>query len=140
MLLDVTDQTIRRVLTPSPSGGAQQPDDRDRLGISSCCACVLRGALAGERPPRSGWPPGVGDIGECGVGAIEVVISPAMVSDWKHMVEGAEEIAEDAGNLDTNVQPKKENAAIEELNQVGKVEQRISPIAKHDGFKRCSQL
>lgn len=64
---------------------------------------------------------------------------PAMASDWKHMIEGAEEITEDAGNLSTNVQPKKK-AAIEELNQVGKVEQRISPIAKHDGFKSCSQL
>jgi hypothetical protein len=64
---------------------------------------------------------------------------PAMASDWKHMIEGAEEITQDAGNLSTNVQPKKK-AAIEELNQVGKVEQRISPIAKHDGFKSCSQL
>lgn len=64
---------------------------------------------------------------------------PAMASDWKHMIEGAEEITKDAGNLSANVQPKKK-AAIEELNQVGKVEQRISPIAKHDGFKSCSQL
>jgi hypothetical protein len=64
---------------------------------------------------------------------------PAMASDWKHMIEGAQEFTQDAGNLSTNVQPKKK-AAIEELNQVGKVEQRISPIAKHDGFKSCSQL
>jgi hypothetical protein len=61
-------------------------------------------------------------------------------ADWKQMIEGAEEVAEDAGSLSTDVQLKKKKAAIEQLKQIGTVEKRISPIAKRDGFTSCTQF
>lgn len=64
----------------------------------------------------------------------------SLAADWKQMIESAEAIAEDAGTLSTDVQLKKEKAAGEQLQRIGKVEQHVSPIAKHDGFKSCSEL
>lgn len=64
----------------------------------------------------------------------------SMASDWKHMIEGAEEVAEAAGTLSTEVQLKKDKAAGEALKQVGAVEKRIAPIVERDGFTKCSTL
>lgn len=64
----------------------------------------------------------------------------SLAGDWKQMIEGAEEVTEDAGTVSTDVQLKKNKAAVEELKQIEKVEQHLSPIAKHDGFKSCSEL
>lgn len=64
----------------------------------------------------------------------------SMASDWKQMVEGAEDIAEAAGTLSTDVQLKKDKAAGEALKQVGNVEQHIKPIVERDGFTSCSEL
>jgi hypothetical protein len=73
--------------------------------------------------------------------AMHKLTPPAsMASDWKQMVQGAEEIAEAAGTLSTDVQLKKDKAAGEALKQVGSVEQRIKPIAEKDGFTSCEQL
>lgn len=73
--------------------------------------------------------------------AMHKLTPPAsMASDWKQMLQGAEEIAEAAGTLSTDVQLKKQKAADEALKQVGKVEQRIKPIAKKDGFTSCEEL
>jgi hypothetical protein len=58
--------------------------------------------------------------------AMHKLTPPAsMASDWKQMIAGAEEIAEAAGTLSTNVQLKKDKAADEALKQVSAVEQRI---------------
>lgn len=64
----------------------------------------------------------------------------SMAADWKQMIEGAEEVAEYAGSLSTDVQLKKKKAALEQLKQIGAVEKRISPITKRDGFTSCTQL
>lgn len=64
----------------------------------------------------------------------------SLASDWKQMVEGAQEIAEDAGTLSTDLQLKKEKQAGEALKQIGKVEQRLDPIVKRDGFSSCNEL
>lgn len=73
--------------------------------------------------------------------AMHKLTPPAsLASDWKQMIQGAEEIAEAAGALSTDVQLKKDKAASEALKQVGKVEQRIKPIAEKDGFTSCEEL
>ena len=64
----------------------------------------------------------------------------SLAADWKQMIEGAEEIAEDAGTLSTDVQLKKEKAAREALQRIGNVEQHIPPLAKRDGFTSCTEL
>lgn len=64
----------------------------------------------------------------------------AMSSDWKQMIEGAEDIAEDAGTISADVQLKKSNAAGEALKQIGSVEQHIAPIVERDHFTSCKQL
>lgn len=64
----------------------------------------------------------------------------AMASDWKHVIEGAEEVAESAGTLSTEVKLNKKKAAAEALKHIGEVERRIAPIVKRDGFQSCSQL
>ncbi len=65
---------------------------------------------------------------------------PSLASDWKRMIESAEEITDAVGTLSTDVQLKKDKAAGEELQKVGKVEQSIRPIVEHDGFTRCKEL
>lgn len=73
--------------------------------------------------------------------AMHKLTPPAsMAADWKQMVQGAEEIAEAAGTLSTDVQLKKDKAAGEALKQVGSVEQHIKPIAEKDGFTSCEEL
>lgn len=64
----------------------------------------------------------------------------SLASDWKHMLEGAEEVAEDAGNLSTDVQLKKEKTSREALTGILHVQQRLSPIAARDGFTNCKEL
>lgn len=64
----------------------------------------------------------------------------SMTSDWKQMIEGVEEVAEDAGTLSTDVQLKKDKAAGEALKQVGAVEKRLAPIVRRDGFTDCKEL
>ncbi len=64
----------------------------------------------------------------------------SLAADWKQMIEGAEEVAEYAGSLSTDVQLKKKKAAVEQLKQIGAVEKRIAPVAKRDGFTSCTQL
>lgn len=64
----------------------------------------------------------------------------SLAGDWRQMIEGAEAVTEDAGTVSTDVQLKKSKAAVEELKQIGKVEQHVSPIAKRDGFTSCTEL
>jgi hypothetical protein len=64
----------------------------------------------------------------------------SMASDWKQMIEGAEEIAATASTLSTEVQLKKNKAAGEALKQLGKVEQHMKPIVERDGFTSCKEL
>jgi hypothetical protein len=64
----------------------------------------------------------------------------SLASDWKQLVEGAEEIAEAAGTLSTDIQLKKDKAASAAFQQVGKVEQRIKPVVERDGFASCKEL
>lgn len=65
---------------------------------------------------------------------------PALASDWKHMIEGAEEVAEDVGSLSTDAQLKKEKGEREALEHVLSVEKRITPIVEKDGFTECKEL
>jgi hypothetical protein len=65
---------------------------------------------------------------------------PSMASDWKQMIEGAEEITEDAGTLSTDIQLKKDKAAGAVLQQIGAEEKKLAPIVQRDGFHSCSQL
>lgn len=73
--------------------------------------------------------------------AMHKLTPPAsLASDWKQMLQGAEEIAEAAGTLSTDVQLKNKKAAGEALKQVSKVEQHIRPITERDGFSSCEEL
>jgi hypothetical protein len=65
---------------------------------------------------------------------------PALAADWKHMIEGAEEVAESAGTLSTDAQLKKEKAEREALEHIVHVEKNISPIVARDGFTNCKEL
>lgn len=64
----------------------------------------------------------------------------ALASDWKHMVEGAEEVAESVGTISTDAQLKKEKGEREALEHVVRVEKSISPIVARDGFTSCKEL
>jgi hypothetical protein len=73
--------------------------------------------------------------------AMHKLTPPAsLASDWKQMLQGAEDIAEAAGTLSTDVQLKKDKAAGEALKQAGKVQQHIKPITERDGFTSCKEL
>lgn len=73
--------------------------------------------------------------------AMRKLTPPAsMASDWKQMIEGAEEITEDAGTLSADIQLKKHNAADEAMKQFGATEKRLAPIVQRDGFTSCAQL
>jgi hypothetical protein len=64
----------------------------------------------------------------------------ALAADWKHMIEGAEEVAESAGTLSTDAQLKKEKGEREALEHIVHVEKNISPIVARDGFTSCKEL
>jgi hypothetical protein len=64
----------------------------------------------------------------------------ALASDWKKILEGAEEITENAGTLSTDIQLKKDKQAGEALKQIGATEQRVALVVKRDGLTRCDQL
>lgn len=64
----------------------------------------------------------------------------SLASDWKQMVEGAQEIAEGTATLSTDIQLKKEKQVGEALKQIGKVEQRLAPVVAKDGFTSCKEL
>jgi hypothetical protein len=65
---------------------------------------------------------------------------PALATDWKHMIEGAEEIAESVGTISTDAQLKKEKGEREALEHIGRVEKNISPVVARDGFTSCKEL
>jgi hypothetical protein len=64
----------------------------------------------------------------------------ALASDWKQMIEGAEEVAESVGTLSTDARLKKEKGEREALAHVVSVEKKITPIVERDGFTSCKEL
>lgn len=64
----------------------------------------------------------------------------ALASDWKQMIEAADEVAANAGTLSTDVSLKKDKQAGEALKQIGRIHERILPIVKRDGFISCEEL
>lgn len=64
----------------------------------------------------------------------------SLASDWRHLVEGVEELAETAGTLSTYVQLKQNEHIAEALKRIGSIEHRVSTIVKRDGFKSCEQI
>lgn len=63
-----------------------------------------------------------------------------LASDWKQMIEGAEELSESIATLSSALQAKKKKQAEEALKQTATVEKRVTAIAKRDGFTACSEL
>lgn len=73
--------------------------------------------------------------------AMRKLIPPKhLASDWKQMIEGAEEISENVATLSSALQAKKKHEAQEALKQTGEVEKRVTTIAKRDGFTACSEV
>jgi hypothetical protein len=64
----------------------------------------------------------------------------ALASDWKQIIEGAEEVAESAGTLSTDAQLKKEKGEREALEHIVHVQKKIFPIVERDGFTSCKEL
>lgn len=64
----------------------------------------------------------------------------ALTADWKHMIEGAEEVAESVGTISTDAQLKKEKGEREALERVERVEKNIAPIVERDDFTSCKEL
>jgi len=63
-----------------------------------------------------------------------------LASDWKQMIEGAQEISESVATLSSALEAKDKKQAEEALKQTGEVEKRVTTIAKRDGFTACSEL
>lgn len=63
-----------------------------------------------------------------------------LASDWKQMIEAANEVAVNAGAISTDVLAKKQKQAGEALRQIGHIHEHILPIVKRDGFTSCEQL
>lgn len=63
-----------------------------------------------------------------------------LASDWKQMIEGAEELSESVATLSSALEAKKKKQATEALKQTGVIEKRVTAIAKRDGFTVCSEL
>jgi hypothetical protein len=64
----------------------------------------------------------------------------SLASDWKKIVEGAQELTVNVGTLSTDVQLKKTKQMFEELKQVGEDQKRIAVIVKRDGLTNCVRL
>jgi hypothetical protein len=73
--------------------------------------------------------------------AMRSLTPPAsMASDWKQMIEAADEIAASAGNLSTDIQLKKQKQAVQAFKQISEVHEHVVPIIERDGFTSCKEL
>lgn len=69
------------------------------------------------------------------------LVPPArMAEDWKMIVAGAQTLADDVAKLGEDAKAKHLKAARTVVNEIGKVQQRTTAIAKRDGFKDCTQI
>jgi hypothetical protein len=64
----------------------------------------------------------------------------SLASDWKKILESAEEITEHVGTLSTDVETKKDKQASEALKQISAIQQRVAVVVRRDGLTSCDEL
>lgn len=76
-----------------------------------------------------------------GLAELSKLIPPErMAEDWKMIVAGAQTLADDVAKLGEDAKAKDLKAAHAVVDEIGKVQQRTTAIAKRDGFKDCAQV